>query len=48
MPDRARAEETETTARRAPGPQRYESERTTGSDLTPADVLDLLDELAHR
>nr|WP_203731986.1 BTAD domain-containing putative transcriptional regulator [Streptomyces sp. SID12501] len=48
MPDRARAEETEAAARRALGAERYESERTAGSELTPDDVLDLLDELAHR
>jgi predicted ATPase/DNA-binding SARP family transcriptional activator len=48
MPDRARAEETEAATRRALGTERYESERTTGSELTPDDVLDLLDDLAHR
>ena len=36
------------TARGGLGAERYESERTTGSALTADDVLDLLDELAHR
>ncbi|MFF3373223.1 BTAD domain-containing putative transcriptional regulator [Streptomyces sp. NPDC002680] len=45
MPDRARAEETERKARTALGPERYESERTTGSTLTVHDVLDELTRL---
>nr|WP_203691333.1 BTAD domain-containing putative transcriptional regulator [Streptomyces sp. SID12488] len=47
MPDHARAQETEAAARGALGPELYESERTTGSELTPDDVLELLDELAR-
>ncbi|MGW3653865.1 BTAD domain-containing putative transcriptional regulator [Streptomyces sp. NPDC000878] len=42
MPDRARAEETESRARSALGAERHESERTTGSALTVDDVLDEL------
>ncbi|UIX32866.1 BTAD domain-containing putative transcriptional regulator [Streptomyces sp. GQFP] len=45
MPERARAEETQSRARTTLGAERYESERTTGSALTVDDVLHELAQL---
>ncbi|MFF5495625.1 BTAD domain-containing putative transcriptional regulator [Streptomyces aquilus] len=44
MPEAARAERAESTARTGLGPARYEEEHARGVTLTPADVLDELDE----
>ncbi|MGW1720436.1 BTAD domain-containing putative transcriptional regulator [Streptomyces sp. NPDC002156] len=45
MPERGRAEETQSRARTTLGAERYESERTTGSALTVDDVLHELAQL---
>ncbi|MFC8348965.1 BTAD domain-containing putative transcriptional regulator [Streptomyces sp. NPDC057280] len=44
MPEAARAERAESAARTGLGPARYEEEHARGVTLTPADVLDELDE----